>query len=833
MESTTVLFTGSALVLLGIALRRLLRLRQDCLFQSKVIAATSCGVVVTDATEPRHPVIYVNPAFRLLTGYADVDILGQSTAILAGSETDRASVEKLSLALQDGRACRVRLLHYRKNGTSFWNEITLSPVKDRAGRVTSVIWVMSDVTQRREAEAIQTDTPDSSRHHAAGRTDADPESDLAIARLGSWERDARTGIEIWSDEQCRIFGYEPGAILPTYDTFKGALHPEDRERVLAAGERLLASDEPYDEECRIVQPSGTIRFIRVRGLVIRNFAGEPVRLSGTVQDTTSDVLFEEAAKERDHAFRLVVESAPHGLLMVGQDGGISMANSQIEQIFGYSRDELAGKPMEALLSEPDRPTLHIAQTELWSDPTARSRGVRKELCGLRKDGSEFPIEIGLNQASMASGTSVLATVIDITDRKKAEAYLRVLSKMEAIGTLSGGIAHEFNSSLTAVLGFSHLALPLIPAGSKAHRYIQQVTSAGRECRDLVHQLLAFSRQGDQVRRPLSLHLLVKELLKLLRPTIPSWIDLKVQIDASASPVLADPTQMHQMIINLVDKALHAMRKTVGILEVQLQGKEILADQITPSGRLAAGSYVCLTVRNSGEGTESKVVGRVDDPFVTIKPLGDGQGMGLSVIQEIVAIHGGTVVAENQIGVGTAVSVYFPALPPRATSVPTTDEPLPRGYDECILFVDDEESLARCGGEMLVSLGYYPVIRTSATAAWEAFQLAPQRFALLIADQTMPDMTGDRLADRCRQIRPDLPVILCADSEQTLSEDEARMQGIAEFAPKPLTLNDLAHRIRRVLDARPTACPSSPEQLIQVQEQVLLSLEGSDAVSSRR
>jgi CheY-like chemotaxis protein len=328
-------------------------------------------------------------------------------------------------------------------------------------------------------------------------------------------------------------------------------------------------------------------------------------------------------------------------------------------------------------------------------------------------------------------------------------------------------------------------------------------------------------------------LLVKESLKLLRPTIPSWIELKVQIDASASPVLADPTQMHQMIINLVDNALHAMRKTVGILEVQLQGKEILTDQITPSGRLATGSYVCLTVRNSGEGMEPEVVGRIVDPFFTIKPLGDGRGMGLSVIQEIVAIHGGTVVAESQIGVGTAVSVYLPALPPRATSVPATNEPLPRGYDECILFVDDEESLARSGGKMLVSLGYYPVVRTSATAAWEAFQLAPQRFDLLIADQTMPDMTGDRLADRCRRLRSDLPVILCADSEQKLSDDEARLPGITEFVPKPLTLHDLAHRIRRVLDARPTACPSSPDQPIQVQERVLLSLEGSDAVSSRR
>lgn len=945
MESTAVFFTGSSLLLLSLTLWRLFRQRKECLWQSKVIAATGCGVVVTDATAPRHPVIYVNPAFRLLTGYADSDILGQTTAILAGPGTDRASEDKLALALQDGRACRVRLLHYRKNGTPFGNEITLSPVKDRTGRLTSVIWVMSDVTERLQAETILNNSPDPSRTladrlsdgiivasestvnyvnpsglmllgadraeevigkplasfvqadslalilhqaeadrpdvcipptsgrllrldgnvveahlssfpilwqgqasslllivrtastgatvgEAAGRTDTQPESNRAIAHFGSWERDIRTGIEIWSDEQCRIFGFEPGTILPTYDTFKAALHPEDRERVLAAGERSLVSDEPYDVECRIVQPCGIIRFVRCRGMVIRNFAGEPIRISGTVQDKTSGPFIEEVANEGGLPFKLVVESAPNGLLIVGQDGAVSMANAQIEQMFGYSREELLGRPVESLLPACDHSILQIARTESLSASGARSMGIRRELCGLRKDGSEFPVEVALNSVSLASGTSVLAAVIDITDRKNAEAYLHDLSKMEAISTLAGGIVHEVNNSLTAVLGFSHLAIPLIPVDSKAHRYVQQVTSAGLECRELVHELLTFIRQSDQVRRPLSLHLLVKESLKLLRPRIPSWIELEEQIAASTSPVLADPTQMHQMIINLVENGLLAMSKTGGILQLQLQDKEIVTDQMTFSGRLAAGSYACLTVRDSGEGMEPEVAGRVLDPFSTTKPSGDGGGIGLSVVQGIAAMHGGLVVVESQIGTGTVVSVYLPALPPRSTSVPVKGELLPRGH-QCILFVDDEESLARFGEEMLVSLGYYPVVRTTAAAAWEAFQIAPQRFDLLIADQTMPDMTGDRLARQCRRLRPDLPVILCAGSEQELSEEQAPLQGITEFMLKPLTLHDVAHRIQRVLDARPTAFPLSPDQPIQTQERSRLLVEESDAISTRR
>jgi PAS domain S-box-containing protein len=427
----------------------------------------------------------------------------------------------------------------------------------------------------------------------------------------------------------------------------------------------------------------------------------------------------------------------------------------------------------------------------------------------------------------------IGIVIDITDRKKVEASLRTAAKMAAISTLSGGIAHEFNNSLTAVLGFSHLALPLIPKDNKAHHYVQHVLSAGMESRELVHQLLTFSRQSDHVRHPLPLHLLVKEAIKPLRSAIPSSIELKEHIDTSTSAVMADTAQMHQMIMNLVDNAIHAMRKTGGALELHLQDKEIETDQVTPTGRLAAGRYACLTVRDSGEGMEPAVADRIFEPFFSGKPLGEGRGMGLSIVHGIVTAHGGIVVIDSQIDVGTVVSVYIPALSRPAASVsPAPDDSLPRGH-ECILFVDAEESLARSGQEMLESLGYRPIVLTSGTAAWQAFQLAPQRVDLVIADLALPDLPGDRLAHRCRQLRPDLPVILCTGSDAGQSDREACGSGIAELAPKPLRLHDLAYRIRRVLDARSAASPSSTQQLIQGEEQSPLPQEGLDAVSTRR
>lgn len=684
-----------ALVLLGgIAAQRFLRQRRDCLLQSKIIAASSSCVAVTDATAPRHPIVYVNPAFRLLTGYTESDLLGQTMAILAGPETNRTALDKLAVALQDGRAGRICLRHYRKNGTPFWNELTLSPVKDRTGRVTSVVWVMADVTSRRQEERAL--------------RESEERFDLAVqaAQAGIFEHDHHSDMLYWSPRLREMYGVssdEPASL----QRYVELIHRNDRDRVLQALHQAHdpSGDGRFQVEHQLVRPDGSIRHLSLRALT-------------------------------------------------------------------------------------------------WFDEESAAR--------------------------LPSRT--FGMVIDVTDRKITEASRRETSKMEAIGTLAGGIAHEFNNSLTAVLGFSQLALLLVPADSKAYRHIEQVVAAGQKSRELVHQLLTFSQQSGQVRRPLSLYLLVRESLKLLRPTIPSWIEFKAHISRSVSLVSADATQMHQLLLNLVENAVHAMHRTGGTLDIHLEDKEFSSDQVMSHGRIAAGSYTCLSVQDSGEGMDQDVANRAFEPFFTTKPLGEGRGMGLPVVHGIVSAHGGTVLVKSHPGLGTTVSVYLPILPASSSPVPPPEELPPHGH-ECILFVDDEESLARFGGEMLESLGYYPVVRTSAMAAWEAFQAAPQRVDLLIADQSMPGMTGDRLIQRCLRIRPDLPVILCTGSEQQLSEEDARSQGIAEFILKPLMLNDLAHTIRRVLDRRlpPASVPIASAQSVTQSE---VSSEELDAVSPR-
>lgn len=433
---------------------------------------------------------------------------------------------------------------------------------------------------------------------------------------------------------------------------------------------------------------------------------------------------------------------------------------------------------------------------------------------------------------------LVVTHEEISTRKQAEeereqllTQMQHLQKMQAIGTLAGGIAHEFNNSLTAVLGFSELALKAISKDHKIRRHLDQIIAAGRKSRDLVHQLLAFSQQGRHLKRPLSLHILIKESLKLLRPLVPSWVHLNERIHVPTPPVSADSSQMHQMLLNLVENALRAMQKTGGTLTVALEEVQVAQLRVGPQARLEPGAYARLMVQDTGEGMPPDIQERIFDPFFTTKDLGTGRGMGLAVVHGIITAHGGTIFVDSAPGTGTTVEVYLPIIPSQnaAAVSPNAEEPLPQGH-ECVLFVDDEESLARFGGEMLESLGYYAVVRMSASEALQAFRMAPQRFDLLITDVTMPNMSGIALAKDCRLLRPDLPIILCSGSEHTLSAEAKQVQGMTKYVLKPLLLQDMARTIRQVLDQAASETPSTHQRYRELARELV---EEHDAISPSR
>jgi PAS domain S-box-containing protein len=395
---------------------------------------------------------------------------------------------------------------------------------------------------------------------------------------------------------------------------------------------------------------------------------------------------------------------------------------------------------------------------------------------------------------------------DITERLYTQAQLRQAQqeeqtrhaqKLEAIGTLAGGIAHDFNNILSAIVGYTDLTLHECSPHTRIWRNLQEVLIAGKRAKELVQQILTFSRNSDQQRQPLHLHLVVKEALKLLRASLPATITIYQDIAEDIGAVHADPTQMHQVLMNLCANAEYAMRQTGGLLMVRLDGMEVDEALATQHPALRPGLYVRLTVQDTGPGIAPEILERIFEPFFTTKEVGQGSGMGLAVVHGIINSHNGAIMVESVLGKGTTFAIYLPWI--NATGVEETlpEEVTPNGKGT-ILFVDDENALAVWGQEILQHLGYDAVACTDSTQALEIFRRTPHGFDLVITDQTMPYMTGEVLAREMRQIRPDIPIILCTGFSHTIDAERARAQGINAFLMKPLTACELGRTIQRVL-----------------------------------
>jgi PAS domain S-box-containing protein len=393
-------------------------------------------------------------------------------------------------------------------------------------------------------------------------------------------------------------------------------------------------------------------------------------------------------------------------------------------------------------------------------------------------------------------TEQLATQAQLRQAQHNE-RLRQAHKMEAIGTLAGGIAHDFNNILNAILGYTELTLYELSLTLKSRRNLQEVLTAGKRAKELVQQILTFSRKSDWERKPLNLHLVVKEVLKLLRASLPTTIEIFQDISEDAGPVLADATQMHQVLMNLCANAEYAMRECGGLLQVRLDAVEVDATFAAHNPPLCPGAHVRLTVQDTGPGMPPEILERVFEPFFTTKDVGQGSGMGLAVVHGIVHNHHGAITVQSAPGYGTTFAIYLPRVNITAVDEDLLEEAIPNGKGY-ILFVDDEDMLAVWGQEMLEHLGYDVVIRTNGSQALEAFRMTPYGFDLVITDQTMPSMTGDMLARELRDIRPDIPIILCTGFSHTIDAERARTQGINAFLMKPLTARDLALTVQRVL-----------------------------------
>jgi PAS domain S-box-containing protein len=605
------------------------------------------------------------------------------------------------------------------------------------------------------------------------------------------------GRIVYVNERCEeMMGYTKDEFYSEEFDFLALIAPEHREFILKRfGKHMAGKDvEPY--ECALITKDDR-RLESILTTRLIDYGGGTAIL-GTATDITERKQAEEALQQEKERFRILVEESPLGVSLIGADGRYKYINPTFTEIFSCALEDIPTGREWFRRAYPDPDYRHQVISTWITDQEASKVGeVRPRTFTVRcKDGSDK--EILFRSVTMENGDQFV-TYEDMTERMKLEAQLQHAQRMEAIGTLAGGIAHDFNNILSAIIGYTEIALFQEPSeGSSVHHSLEQVLGAAERAKDLVKQILAFSRQAEEERRPVLIEPLVKEALKLLRATLPTTIEIRQSIAPHEGSVMADPTQIHQVLMNLCTNAHHAMREKGGVLEVRLESATLDADEAAARD-LRSGRYLALSVNDTGCGMSPEVVGRIFDPYFTTKEKAVGTGLGLAVVHGIVKGHGGAISVESKPGKGSTFTVYLPLIKDAKLPEEVMREgSLPTG-DERILLIDDEPTLVDIGIQMLERLGYRVVTRTSSTEALELFRSAPEDFDLVITDQTMPRMTGDELAKEIMKLRPGTPIILCTGFSERISEHEARRMGIKAFLMKPVVITALAKTIRKILD----------------------------------
>ncbi len=512
-----------------------------------------------------------------------------------------------------------------------------------------------------------------------------------------------------------------------------------------------------------------------------------------------DISERKQGEEERRRMVTAIEQGIDSVVITDKDGMIQYVNPAFEQITGYTKAEVIGQNPKILQSGKHDALFY---KEMWKALTS-GKAWRGHLINKKKDGTLFEEEASITPVLNEAGEIVnqVAVKRDVTEQMLLEEQLRQAQKMEAIGTLAGGIAHDFNNILVPILGYSELALARISPDDPLAGDMHQVITAATRAKGMVQQILAFSRQAPQERKPFQPHLVVKEVLKLLRATLPSTIEIREEIPVDCGTILADPTQLHQILMNLCTNAYHAMRLTGGVLGVRLTKISIDDDSRVPNIELASGDYVLLEVSDTGCGMEQKTMTHIFDPYFTTKGKGEGTGLGLAVVHGIVKSCQGHITVYSEPGKGTRFHVYLPRIAETPYLAEANhNKAIPTGAER-ILVVDDDAVITTMLEAILQRLGYQVTSSGDSLEALALIEQDPMAFDLLITDMTMPHLTGFELTVKALAIRSDLPVILCTGFSDLINKEQAEALGIRAYLMKPISMHELGQAVRKVLDAK--------------------------------
>ena len=739
-------------------------------------------------------------AARHLTGGVPENLIGKNIRQLVPEEQSRKLLAAYRQVLDSGvRSVQEVLVTLRQEDRWFYN--TLQPLEYGEQKIKSLLSISLDITERKLAE----EELSASREILKAVLDTIPVrvfwKDRDLKYLGCnapFARDA--GLEKPED----LVGKDDYA-MGWRD--QAELYRADDRAVIDSGTPRLLIEEPQ------TTPSGETIHLLTSKVPLRNADGTNGGVLGTYIDITDRKQAEERIKESEarlreseHHFRTLANS---GLALIWTSGPDKLCNSFNETWLRYT-----GRTLEQELgngwAEGVHPDDYDRCLDIYVSHFDRREPFSMEY-RLRKANGEYGWIFDLGNPRYDSEDKFAGYIgfcYDITDRKRAEEEKKILNtqlqqaqKLEAIGTLAGGIAHDFNNILGAIVGYSEIIRDDLPPESPSIHDINQVINASHRAKDLVKQILAFSRQVEDQKIPMQPAVIVKEAITLLRSSLPTTITIKQDIDADAGMVLADPTQIHQIVMNLATNAFHAMEAKGGMLAISLQKKILSQDDLATEPDLQPGTFVQLSIKDTGEGIAPEIRDRIFDPFFTTKEVGKGTGLGLSMVYSIVKSCHGAIACDSRLGEGTEFRILLPVLEGHSLQEENGSTNLIPHGKEHILFIDDEEMLAELGQVMLKRLGYHVTTRRNSLDAFTTFQNQPDTFDLIITDQTMPGMTGVDLARRILQIRPEMPIILCTGYSSLISEDKVKAAGIRGFAYKPLAKKEIGELIRKVLDGK--------------------------------